>query len=69
MKTVYFEHVYLRSGFDISAEIAADGKAFKPKSTHACLKMGYFCLQNLRESPFDLMFYLKHKLAHVISKG
>lgn len=51
MWQVSYQHTYLVSSFMNDA----------PKS-HACLRMGDWCLQNFIESPLDIITYLKHKL-------
>lgn len=44
----YFQHIYLSSFM----------RPYK-KKRHACLQNGWWCWQNLREHPRDLLSYLK----------
>lgn len=47
---VNFKHTYLANSF-----LAIKGR-------HACLRSGYWCFENFREYPKDIIKYLRKKL-------
>jgi len=61
MKTVYYQHLYLTSGFDVSNKLI-DGKLYKAKRTHACLHFGHWCWKNALENPLMAIKFIIWKL-------
>lgn len=61
MYTMNFQHIYLKSGFDVSAEITSDGKEYIAPKTHGCLNMGYWCWKNAFENPLMAIRFLVKK--------
>lgn len=61
-KTVYFKHMYLKSGFDLSKEMTSDGKEYIAPTRHACLRFGYWCWKNVLDHPLDILVFIKRKV-------
>lgn len=55
---MYFSHLY---NGGVRATFEPDAYASR-RSRHACLIMGYWCWDNYREYPMDLVPYLQRKL-------
>lgn len=58
--TFYFNHLYHKSGFDVSKEVASNGKEYIAPSIHSCLRHGYWCWKNAIERPLDILKYITH---------
>ena len=50
---VTFTHIHFTNSFTIMDK--------HPKTTHACLRSGYWCLSNFLERPLDIISYVKGK--------
>ena len=55
MKTLYYQHIYLNSGFQIKD---------KPTTNkfHYCMQLGDWCWQQLGENPLSIVSFLKKYL-------
>lgn len=56
----YFKHVSNINGFAIKGQP-------EPEKRHACLRYGYWCWENLREYPSDLLLYIIVETKHYIN--
>lgn len=64
---ITFQHIYFSNGFAISAAIASDGKEHKPTSTHGCLRYGYWCWDNAKEKPQDILTYFWRTILRILA--
>lgn len=52
-----FQHIYFTTGFYIDAAYTENKEAYIPAKSHACLRCGYWCWQNAKERPQDILHY------------
>lgn len=51
MYRVSFQHAYDAYGFDPGA-----------RKNHSCLRRGYWCFENFKENPLDIIAFIKKRM-------